>query len=63
MAYGYSSGVDEVDRKTLLLFAAEAEIDVRTAKRVLLEGVDTLRASADRARARAAAVKLGLVLP
>lgn len=54
---------EDIDRKTLLLFAAEAEIDVRTAKRVLTDGVDTLRASADRARARAAAIKLGLVLP
>lgn len=49
------------DRATILRLAAAAEIDPRTAARVLAHGPDALHALAARARARRALIALGLL--
>jgi len=51
-----------IDRADILRLAAEAQLDVRTVKRAVDRGVDSLRAAVDRERLRQAAEKLGLQL-
>jgi hypothetical protein len=48
------------DKADVLRLAAEAQIDPRTVKRAIRDGIDTLRAEVDRERLRDAAKKLGL---
>lgn len=52
----------EPRRADVLRFAAEAQLDPRTALRVILLGTEALRAKADRERADDAASRLGLQL-
>lgn len=49
-----------LDRKTILNFAAEAEVDERTIKRALAEGVGAIKGTAAKERIRKAAKKLGI---
>lgn len=52
-----------LDEKTIRLLAAHAELDPRTVKRALEDGIDSLRIARDRDRLRAAAKKLEITLP
>jgi coenzyme F420-reducing hydrogenase delta subunit len=49
-----------MDRVDILRLAAEAEIDPRTVKKAVENGIDSLRAEVDRVRLRDAAKRLGL---
>lgn len=49
------------DRATILTFAGRAEIDPRTARRILAEGVDVIRSEAIRERAARVLAEMGLV--
>jgi hypothetical protein len=49
-----------IDKTDILRLAAEAQIDPRTVKRALDNGIDSLRAEVDRQRLRDAAKRLGL---
>ena len=51
-----------VDRSIILRLAAESQLDPRTVKRALEDGVTTLRAEVDRQRLRDAAKRLGVML-
>lgn len=51
-----------MDRKTVLLLAAEAELDVRTVAKACEHGVSSLRSEVDRARLREAARRLKVKL-
>lgn len=51
-----------IDRRAILLLAAETGIDPRTVKRAVENGVASLRAFVDQDRLREAAAKLGLKL-
>lgn len=51
-----------IDRTAILRLAAEAQIDPRTVKRAVENGVASLRAEVDRQRLREAAKRLGLVI-
>jgi len=53
----------ELDDKTIKLLAAHAELDPRTVRRAVEEGVDAIRAAADRERLREAAKILKVKLP
>jgi hypothetical protein len=48
------------DRSDILRLAAEAQIDPRTVKKALENGVNSLRAEVDRQRLREAAKRLGM---
>jgi hypothetical protein len=52
----------EVDEKTIMLLAAEAQVDRRTAKRALIEGIEAVRGWVVKERLRTAAKKIGLNL-
>ena len=51
-----------VDRALVFRLAAESQLDPRTVKRALEDGVATLRAEVDRQRLLLAAKKLGVTL-
>lgn len=53
----------ELDEKTIKLLAAHAELDPRTVRRAMREGVDALRAERDRDQLREAAKTLKVKLP
>lgn len=52
-----------LSRADILRLAAETGLDVRTVKRAVDRGVESLRAEVDRERLKAAAEKLGVKLP
>jgi len=51
-----------MDEKTVALLAAEAQVDKRTAKKAVDNGVDSIKGGFVRDRLRAAAKKLGVRL-
>ena len=54
--------MNTIDRADILRLAAETGLDVRTVKRAMDRGIDSIRAQVDRERLRDAAVKLRLKL-
>ncbi len=52
-----------VSRSTRLMFAGKADIDPRTARRILEVGLSAVRNESIRERASRAAADLGIVLP
>jgi hypothetical protein len=52
----------KIDKKTIRILAAHAEIDPRTVERALREGVESVRSHANRERLIAAAKEMGIKL-
>jgi hypothetical protein len=51
-----------IERADMLRLAAETGLDVRTVKRAVDRGIESIRAEVDRERLRVSAEKLGLAL-